>query len=32
MTGTGPVLDVQDLHVTFASSGGDVHAVRGASL
>ncbi len=31
MTDT-PVLDVQDLHVTFASPRGDVHAVRGASL
>jgi peptide/nickel transport system ATP-binding protein len=27
-----PVLDVQDLHVTFAAPGGDVHALRGASL
>ncbi|UUY04502.1 ABC transporter ATP-binding protein [Svornostia abyssi] len=32
MTSPAPVLDVQDLHVTFASPGGDVHAVRGASL
>ncbi|MDX6707813.1 MAG: peptide/nickel transport system ATP-binding protein ddpF [Solirubrobacteraceae bacterium] len=27
-----PVLDVQDLRVTFKSRGGDVHALRGASL
>jgi peptide/nickel transport system ATP-binding protein len=27
-----PVLDIRDLHVTFAASGGAVHAVRGASL
>ncbi|MBJ7329899.1 MAG: ABC transporter ATP-binding protein [Solirubrobacteraceae bacterium] len=32
MSAVDPVLDVQDLHVTFASTGGDVHAVRGASL
>ncbi|MCW3049153.1 MAG: oligopeptide/dipeptide transporter, ATP-binding protein C-terminal, partial [Solirubrobacterales bacterium] len=27
-----PVLDVEDLHVRFAAPGGDVHALRGASL
>jgi peptide/nickel transport system ATP-binding protein len=27
-----PALDVRDLHVTFASPAGDVHALRGASL
>ena len=26
------VLEVEDLHVTFAAPGGDVHALRGASL
>ncbi|HEY0117300.1 MAG TPA: ABC transporter ATP-binding protein [Cellulomonas sp.] len=27
-----PVVDVRDLHVTFATDGGDVQAVRGVSL
>jgi peptide/nickel transport system ATP-binding protein len=27
-----PVLDVRDLHVTFAARDGDVHALRGATL
>jgi peptide/nickel transport system ATP-binding protein len=27
-----PVLDVEDLHVTFRSRAGDVHALRGATL
>jgi peptide/nickel transport system ATP-binding protein len=30
--GATPVLDVEDLHVTFRSPGGDVHALRGATL
>ncbi len=29
---TTPVLDVEDLHVTFRSRAGDVHALRGATL
>ncbi len=29
---TGPVLQAEDLHVTFRAAGGDVHALRGASL
>jgi peptide/nickel transport system ATP-binding protein len=27
-----PILEVEDLHVTFRASGGDVHALRGAWL
>jgi peptide/nickel transport system ATP-binding protein len=27
-----PALDVEDLHVTFRAPGGDVHALRGATL
>jgi len=27
-----PALDVEDLHVTFRGAGGDVHALRGATL
>ena len=27
-----PLLELKDLNITFASSGGDVHAVRGANL
>jgi peptide/nickel transport system ATP-binding protein len=32
MTAEDPVVDVHDLHVTFATDGGDVRAVRGVSL
>ena len=27
-----PLLELKDLNITFSSSGGDVHAVRGANL
>jgi peptide/nickel transport system ATP-binding protein len=31
-TGTGPVLDIENLKVTFATDAGDVHAVNDVSL
>jgi peptide/nickel transport system ATP-binding protein len=32
VSATAPALEVSDLHVTFPSPAGDVHALRGASL
>jgi peptide/nickel transport system ATP-binding protein len=32
LPGAAPALEVEDLHVSFRASGGDVHALRGACL